>query len=164
MCRAKLYEMPDRRNPSRMAQKGWKCCNRCTTCSYSENKTSVLVSATKERIPIHQTITCKTCGVLYVVECTKCPERPQYIGKTGRSLMIRGREHVYNINKKKTEGSNRSTTKMYSHFSTNGHTSRDLIIYGIEQVFGDEFTQQAKERLFINRFDSVRKGLKTYRT
>ena len=96
-----------------------------------------------------------------MVECKKCPDRPQYIGKIKRSLMIRGREHVYAIDKKKTEDSNRSTSKMYSHFSTKGHSSRDLIIYGIEQIFGDDFTQQARERLYIRRADSVRKGLNT---
>ena len=53
---------------------------------------------------------------------------------------------------------------MYAHFSSNGHSARDLQIYGIEQVFGDGFTLQARERYWINKMDSVRKGLNTYRT
>ena len=76
--------------------------------------------------------------------------------------MIRGREHIYNVDRKKT--GDRSTSKMYSHFSTNGHTSKDMRIYAIEEVFGDEFTLQARERFYINKADTVRKGLNTYRT
>ena len=78
--------------------------------------------------------------------------------------MVRGREHIYNVDKKKTEGSDRSTSKMYAHFSSHGHTSKDMRIYAIEQVFGDEFTLQARERYYINKADTVRKGLNSYRT
>ena len=106
----------------------------------------------------------ETCPVVYVVECRRCHERPQYIGKTKRSLQVRGREHVYNIDKKKTETDNRSTSKMYKHFTTNGHSSKDMFIYAIEQVFGDSFTLEARERFYITKADSVRKGLNTYKT
>ena len=131
---------------------------------HSGNKTSFEISATKKKIAIKQSLNCKTRGLLYVIECHKCHSRPQYVGKTTRSLTLRGREHMYNIEKLKTDGKRRSTSKMYAHFSSNGHSTRDLHIYGIEQVFGDGFTLQARERYWINRMDSVRKGLNTYRT
>ena len=76
--------------------------------------------------------------------------------------MEKGREHVTNVDNSRTEG--RATSKLYTHFSTNGHTSRDMMIYGIEQVFGDEFTLQARERYMINKAGTVRKGLNTNRT
>ena len=164
LCRAKLYEVPSRRNPPRATQSGWKKCNRCLTCQHSHNQNNFRISATKQTIPIKQDIDCKTCKVLYVIECTKCPDHPQYIGKTKRSLQARGREHLGNIDKMRTEPGNRSTTKMYGHFSTKGHSSKDVLIYGIEQVFGDEFTLQTRERFYIDKAQSVWKGLNTYRT
>ena len=53
---------------------------------------------------------------------------------------------------------------MYQQLTTNGHSSQDMLIYAIEQVFGDSFTLEARERYYINKADSVRKGLNTYRT
>ena len=159
LCRAKLHEKPDRRNPPRLSQRGWKRCNRCTTCAHSENMTSFEISATKERIAIDHTITCRTCPVLYVVECKRCQDRPQYVGKTKRSLQVRGREHINNVEKRRIEGEDRSTPKMYKHFTTNGHSSQDMLMYAIEQVFGDNFTLEARERHYITKLDTVRKGL-----
>ena len=52
LCRAKLYDLKDRRNPTRATQLGWRKCNKCTTCRHSENKNGFLISATKERVPI----------------------------------------------------------------------------------------------------------------
>ena len=164
LCRAKLYDVPDRRNPPRMAQAGWKCCGRCSTCQHSRNQTEFTISATKERVAIQHNITCKTSPVLYVIECTKCPSRPQYIGKTRQSLMDRGRQHLNNIEKRRHEGDHRSTSKMYAHFSSRGHTTADFKIYGIEQIFGDDFVSLTRERFFIDRADTIRNGLNTYRT
>ena len=164
LCRAKLYDVPDRRNPPRQAQAGWKCCGRCSTCLHSQNMTEFTFSATKERLPIQHQINCKTSPVLYVVECIRCQTRPQYIGKTRQSLMDRGRQHLNNIEKKRQEGDGRSTSKMYAHFTSKGHTTRDFKIYGIEEIFGDDFTALTRERLYIDRADSIRNGLNTYRT
>ena len=58
----------------------------------------------------------------------------------------------------------RSTSKMYAHFSSRGHTTADLRIYGIEQIFGDDFVSLTRERFFSDRADTIRNGLNTYRT
>ena len=99
-----------------------------------------------------------------MVECTRCSNRPQYIGKTKQSLTERGRQHLNNIEKRRLEGDGRSTSKMYAHFTSKGHTTSDLEIFGIEQIFGDDFTSQTRERYFIDRADTIRNGLNTYRT
>ena len=57
-----------------------------------------------------------------------------------------GKLTMCNVDKKKTECDNRSSSKMYKQFTTNGHNSRDMLIYGVEQVFGDDFTLEARER------------------
>ena len=164
LCRAKLYEQKDRRNPVRAAQLGWRKCNKCITCRHSENKSAFIISATKEKVPISQQLDCKTVGLLYVVVCLRCWNKPQYIGKTGRTLMERGREHLLNIEKIRSGTYNRTVSKMYSHFTTNGHTSQDFVIFGIEEIIGDDFIAQTRERYWINRADSVRSGLNTYKT
>ena len=124
-----------------------------------------VLSHKKQTMLIDHSINCKTRGVPYVVECKKCPNRPQYIGKTKRSLRERGREHITQVEKRKADRNERSgASKMYTHFSSNGHGTQDMLIYAIEQSFGDDFMQQARERMFITRADTIRKGLNTYRT
>ena len=76
--------------------------------------------------------------------------------------MVRGRQHLNNIEKRKQDS--KSTSKMYAHFSSGGHTTGDFRIFGIEQIFGDDFVSQARERFFIDRADTIRNGLNTYRT
>ena len=76
--------------------------------------------------------------------------------------MDRGRQHLNNIEKRKQEGVGWSTSKMYAHFTSKGHTTRDFRIFGIEQIFGDEFTSMTRERFFIDRADTIRNGLNTY--
>ena len=78
--------------------------------------------------------------------------------------MERGREHLNNIEKNRHEGDHRSTSKMYAHFSSRGHTTADFRIFGVEQIFGDDFVSLTRERFLINRADTIRKGLNTYRT
>ena len=164
LCRAKLYEQNDRRNPIRGAQLGWRRCSKCTTCSHSENKTAFIVSATKERVPITQRLDCKTEGLLYVAFCSRCWNRPQYIGKTKRTLMERGREHLLNIEKILAGTYSKQPSKLYTHFTTNGHTAKDFVIFGFEEIYGDDFTALSRERYWINRADTVRFGLNTYKT
>ena len=105
-----------------------------------ENKNGFLISATKERVPIKQRLDCKTKGLLYVVVCSKCPDRLQYIGKKKRTLMERGREHLQNIGKLKEGTYSKPVSKLYNHFIKNGHTTQDFVIFGIEEIFGDELT------------------------
>ena len=62
---------------------------------------------------------------------------------------------------------NMSLTKsntLYQHFSTNGHTHADLLIYGIEKVHGDDYTLAARERYYIDKFETIYKGLNSNRT
>ena len=75
--------------------------------------------------------------------------------------MDRGREHVNAIEKGKQDG---SAGKMYNHFMSNGHSSRDMLIYAIEIVHGDVVTTGVRERYWINKLDTIRNGLNTYKT
>ena len=76
--------------------------------------------------------------------------------------MVRGREHILAVDKGNFEGS--ASGKMYQHFTSNGHDSRDMVIYGIEAVHGDEVTTGVRERYWIQVLDTIRRGLNSNKT
>ena len=76
--------------------------------------------------------------------------------------MDRGRSHINAIDKGNFEGL--SSGKMYRHFSTNSHNSRDFRIFAIEKVHGDATTLSVREQYWIWKLDTVRSGLNTYKT
>ena len=86
LCRARLYDQQDRRNPTRDVQLGWRKCNKCTTCRHSENASRFKISASNEMVQIKQRLDCKRRNMLYVIVCSKCPHKPQYISKTKHHL------------------------------------------------------------------------------
>ena len=119
-------------------------------------------TATRRTYQIAEDIICKDENVLYIIMCTKCASRPQYVGKSTRCLQTRGREHINAVDKGNFEGS--SSGKMYEHFTTNNHSSRDMFIFAIEVVHGDATTLSVRERFWINQLDTIRRGLNSNRT
>ena len=102
--------------------------------------------------------------IVYVIECTKCQTRPQYVGKSIRCLQTRGREHILAVDKSNFEGTSRSC-KMYEHFTSNGHTSRDMLIFAIEAIRGgDVMTTGVRERFWTQELDTIRRGLNSNKT
>ena len=163
LCRARLYDTGVRRNDTRAVNKGWRKCQRCMTCKRSRNMSYFVSSATKSKHQISEDICCKDNNVIYVVECTKCHTKPQYVGKSTRCLMVRGREHIHAIEKGLIDGSSASC-KMYDHFTSNGHTSRDMLMYAIEVVHGDVVTTGVRERYWMQTLDTCRRGLNSNKT
>ena len=162
LCRAKLYDIGSRRNEDRAATKGWRKCDRCVTCKRSKNVTKFYGSATKTTHQITEAITCKDPNLIYIIECAKCPTRPQYVGKSTRCLMARGREHILAVDRGNFEGS--ASGKMYQHFTSNNHDSRDMVLYGIEVVHGDVVTTTVREMYWIQVLDTIRSGLNSNKT
>ena len=162
LCRARLYDVGVRRNETRSATRGWRTCGRCMTCKRSTNRTKFTGTATKQTFTISEMIGCKDTNCIYIIECTKCQERPQYVGKTSHHLMDRGREHISKVDKGNFIGS--TSGKMYRHFTTNNHCSRDMMIYAIEIVHGDLTTLAVREQFWMRTLDTVHSGLNTYKT
>ena len=54
--------------------------------------------------------------------------------------------------------------KLYQHFTTNGHNSGHMRIFPIELVHGDVVTLGVRERFWIDKLDTVRNGLNSYKT
>ena len=156
LFRARLYDINQTTRPARLAKKGWRKCSGCTTCNHSENRTKVICNANKETWQISQDINCKNHRTIYIIECRK--DHLQYVGKSVQTLMDRGRQHI------QLAQSRTHPNKLYQHFSTNGHTHADMLIFGIERVHGDDFVLAARERYYIDKFQTIYKGLNSNRT
>ena len=81
----------------------------------------------------------------------------QYVGKTKSEFKTRMNSHRAGIGK--------GQSALARHFEGPGHTSRDFSCFAIELVRGgDVFTLGARERLWIDKMDTVMNGLNTNRT
>ena len=157
LVRSRLYDVNagQQLRPRRQVT-GWRTCNNCTLCRISENRSHFKCFATGVVYPISQLLTCKTRGVTYLLECKKCGQ--QGVGKTTQSLMVRAGQH------RRAVLNGDSSQKMYQHFQTRGHSETDMRFIAIEQVFGDEYILAARETFWIDKLQTIRKGLNTNRT
>ena len=80
-----------------------------------------------------------------------------YIGETGRSLKNRFYEHLNDASKK---DENKPCGK---HFSLPGHSTSNLCIIGIEEVFpkNDILLRKNREHVWIKNYNSVILGANT---
>ena len=75
----------------------FKCaCSRCKTCPFVQNADKI--SGRKRSVKITDHFTCTSANVIYCITCTLC--KKLYIGKTGRRLGDRFREHLRDVEKK----------------------------------------------------------------
>ena len=162
--RPKLYKVNPSNSdrPIRSSTRGWKTCGKCLVCLNSENKTTFTCFATKEKYKINQVLNCKTRNIIYICECSKCGL--QSVGKTGQNLQSRGGQHRRAVEKGFDKKKNVNVAKMYEHFESRGHSAKDMKFFAIEEVSGDEFVLGARETYWIDKLNTVMKGLNTYRT
>ena len=153
---------PQIERPRRLATMGWRTCGgKCITCQHSENKLEFKVQATGEIIQIKQDLRCGAYLCIYWIECDICT-LAQYLGKTG-NIKTRGRQHINAIDMKDENGNHVHNNKLYEHFRKPGHSHRNMRIFALEQVFGDENILKAREDHWIQRCNTVHKGLNSYR-
>ena len=157
LVRSRLYDVnPGQQFRPKREVTGWKTCNNCTLCRTSENRGHFKSFATKVVYPIKQHLTCKTHRVIYLLECKKCGQ--QGVGKTTQNLMARAGQH------RRAVLNGDGSQKMYQHFQSRGHTTSDMRFLAIEQVFGDDFILAARETFWIDKLQTIRKGLNSNRT
>ena len=157
LVRARLYDInAGQMRPRRAATFGWRVCGNCTLCHHSENRLSFKCFATGQLYQIRQLLTCKTSPVVYLLECMRCGQ--QGVGKTKQTLMARGGQH------RRAVMNGDTSQKMYQHFQMNGHCVGDMRFLAIEEVFGDEFILAARETFWIDKLQTIRKGLNSNRT
>ena len=120
---------------------GNKPCNRrgCKTCQHVKTINTFRSSVTGKSYKMHTPATCKTKGVVYLIECRKC--RKQYVGSTKNALHIRLNGHRYDIKRKKME------KPVAKHFNRRGHSMKDVAIMVIKKIpAGDVQTQRGREK------------------
>ena len=95
---------------------------RCRTCGHLSSETDLL--GPKDRLPIKDSFTCLSSGLIYCISCRRCPAF--YIGETGRTLRQRFGEHLRSIHKIAPG------FPVAEHFGSNGHTAADALVRGIK--------------------------------
>ena len=81
----------------------------------------------------------------------------QVVGKTKQTLISRGGQH------RRAVMNGDTSQKMYQHFQMNGHCVGDMRFLAIEEVFDDEFILAGCETFWIDKLQTIRKGLNSNR-
>ncbi|OCT84259.1 hypothetical protein XELAEV_18022408mg [Xenopus laevis] len=98
-----------------------KNCKACRTCKPKDKKIfSFKSNVTNEKFDIKCFINCNSSNVIYLLEC---PCKLQYIGRTGRNLKTRIREHINNIRK------GVSTHSVSAHFKSHHNSDPSLLTF-----------------------------------
>ena len=162
LCSARLFpnnNKTSQRYP-RDDGKGWKKCGKnCAICPYTlPNAKSITGLASKYCHNINEPLSCTSSNIIYYWRCTKpnCKLYPEceYTGKSIRKFSTRMSEHRdYVKSEKISEPSG-------EHFNLIGHDVSHLKGMAIEKVYStDPFVLEAREKMYIKKFDTFRKGL-----
>ena len=145
---------------------GFKPCreNNCPVCDLLVDKSkvikSVVCSFTKKEILIQGRLSCTSTNLIYCITCKRggrvCPDHPQYIGETGKSLRERLRGHRGSIIQASQEN---TSAPVGLHFRSSGHSVCDMEIIPVEKNRSDSITRKVRESFYINKFDTVNNGL-----
>jgi hypothetical protein len=119
-------------------------CTYCPRIKKSDKFTSFVTKKTHKiaHIPNHRHISCEITNIIYLISCAKCGL--QYVGETGRRARDRLYEQMCSIKQ-----TNKVTTPVSTHFSTNQHTHRDLVFQVIERcpsLSDTEETSRSRKR------------------
>ena len=135
-------------------QAGYKKCTNisCMTCPYAIPGKNVKSFATKLNVEVNAPVNCFSNHIVYCISCIHCGQ--QYIGESHRSLKERFGEHRGYVRGEKL---NKATGE---HFNLEGHSISDMRIQIVEKIFTKNgFFRKEREKMFINKFDTKRKGL-----
>ena len=101
---------------------------------------------------VNAPVNCFSNHIVYCISCIHCGQ--QYIGESHRSLKERFGEHRGYVRGEKL---NKATGE---HFNLEGHSISDMRIQIVEKIFTKNgFFRKEREKMFINKFDTKRKGL-----
>ena len=117
----------------------------CTTCPYA-NFINVFTSLTFSlSYPIFYYLTCKSSGVIYIIECSNCGKR--YVGQTGQTLHHRIAQHLANIK------SHNQASVLCNHFR-NECGLHNFSFFAISR-HDNEKTRLAKEAAWIDALNTM---------
>ena len=173
VIRAKLPSRPEGmvRRSAQGREGGFRRCMDpgCTMCPHTgtlpgETKKEVKIASTGEMFQIRQPLTCKSKNLIYLAghnaekNSRRCPSNPQYLGETKQTAQQRCREHKGTITFPCHE---ETKTPVGRHWrDTHGQSVGDFMFIPIEKIRStDPFVRKSRERMYINRFEMIQKGL-----
>ena len=149
-----------------MKQNGFHPCGlaKCPVCELLPDRkviTTIKCTWSGEVFPIKNVITCSSRNVVYCITCTRggrvCPLHPQYIGETGQQVKERLREHRGTVIQPAQAD---TTAPVGMHFRQPSHTYSNLQIIPFEKILSeDPMVRKVRESFWINKFNTVHKGL-----
>jgi len=114
---------------------------RRNTCPFIHNADKI--RGPKRSAKITDRFTCTSANVIYCITCTLC--KNIYIGKTGRRLGDRFREHLRNVEKNDKDASK----PVARHFNLPNHSSEHMTICGLSLHQGNTESRKNLEQKFI---------------
>ena len=97
---------------------------------------------------------CISVNVIYCITCTLC--KKIYIGKTGRRLADRFREHLRDVEKNHTDASK----QVARHFNLPNHSHHNMTICGLSLHHGNTESLKNLEQKFIFQLGTLyRQGI-----
>ena len=166
LTKAKLPPKSVCARPRRVKQNGFHPCGlaKCPVCELLPDRkviTTIKCTWSGEVFPIKNVITCSSRNVVYCITCTRggrvCPLHPQYIGETGQQVKERLREHRGTVIQPAQAD---TTAPVGMHFRQPSHTYSNLQIIPFEKILSeDPMVRKVRESFWINKFNTVHKGL-----
>ncbi len=122
--------------------------NGCKCCTLMSRKQRIHSTHNNKNFPTPTHTNCNTKNIIYLLECTKCTRRNQYVGQTQRCMNTRLAGH-------RAASKTKPNLPIYKHFLTlpNHNLERDIKISILEKCTADQLT--SKESHWINTLETV---------
>ena len=102
-----------------------------------------MLMRTMQNMSFYCHFTCTSTNVIYCITCTLC--KKSYIGKTGRRLGDRLREHLRDVEK-----DDKNTSKLVArHFNLPNHSKQHMVVCGLSLHQGGTDSRKTLEQKFI---------------
>ena len=120
----------------------------CKCCKAMSRKCRITSSHNNKSFPIAKHTNCTTKNVIYLLECTKCSKRNQYVGQTQRNLSKRLAGH-------RAASKIKNNLPIYKHFlnSPNHNFETDVKLTILEKTALSNLDN--RERHWINTLETV---------
>lgn len=120
----------------------------CKCCRAMSKKTLMFSSHNHSAFCLPKHTNCKSKNVIYLLECSLCPNRNQHVGQTARAVQERQAGHRAKAIKDKP------TLPIYKHFKREGHNfERDAKMSVLEKCLTSDLT--GRESHWINTLETV---------
>ncbi len=120
----------------------------CKCCPLMSRKQRIHSSYNNRSFSTPTYANCNTRNVIYLIECTKCTKRNQYVGQTQRCMNIRLGGH-------RAASKTKPNLPIYKHFLTlpNHNLEKDIKITILEKTTTDQLT--TRESHWISTMETV---------